>query len=270
MIKPIILIISCKKDKDAKNNQAVFDTWISEWVNQIPYKFILGCGNVREFEDEVVVNAPDDLSGVAEKLKQALIPFYRNYSHFFICFPDTYVNVPRLLKSDFASGDYIGNFESHRNQSSESGSGKYYAHGGCGYWVSNRLAQLLIQSEVNHPSDDVWTGTVAAQNRVQMLQDSRYTETGNGLCTVNDGNITVHLSEFAPNKEYNKKQMYETHRLFKVIAADPKYQPESVDLKSYMLDQGQEYQLRAGTKLWTPRDLARSKVLHYSTQPWFG
>lgn len=252
-IRPVILIVSCKADQDRGYNDAIGETWLKQWPNQIQHVFLLGKGCSQICDDELVLSVSDERDGIAYKVQSGLHwALETGYTHMFVCFTDTYVHIPRLLDSDFTIGHYIGNFTSHPH---EKWTNAFYAHGGAGYWISRDFAKILMHDRPTHNSDDVWIGSMAIQHQIPFVQDDRYTDTGTGLCTPNDNHISVHLSEFANDWNYNLNQMYDVHQRSMNTKPDPNYKSFRPNLINKKQETGSLYHLRAGTKLWSPKDI---------------
>lgn len=273
-MKTIILIVSCRDDADSGKNDVVRETWLRQWPDLIPHKFILGRGCQKTHDDELVFDVFDGflnpevepMEGTSGKIQAALAwAVNQGYSHMFICFPDTYVHVPRLLASKYWKGHYIGNFLGHSN--------RFYAKGGAGYWLSAWCAEKLVAAgKPNHPSDDVWIGRWLTLNtQVHLYHDARYVDSNadslrddygypiEPFCADSNHNISIHLSELNYPAPYNTTLMHETHEKSKNANVD-----DSGVWREVCLTNEELYWLQLAAPQWTTRDLERITAAGYS------
>lgn len=210
-MKPIILIMSCKRDKENGNNQAIRDTWLKSWGGLIDYRFVLGDGNVQENEDEIIVSCDDRYLWLTEKVFEAYKwAASNNYTHTFKCDTDTYVHIPRLLKSDFSRADYIGHV--CRN---------WYMAGGCGYWLGPKALSVITNRPLHiyHRAEDLNIGQYMKSNDISLTHDSRYTlwceqDLNKGkVCKTDNDIISIHLTYNQDSGGYNKDWMYAAHKI---------------------------------------------------------
>lgn len=192
VVKPIILILSCKRDIENGSNDVCRQTWIKEWGHLVDYRFFIGnsdtgCPSVSWKcpllqQDEIVLEVPDSYYFLPFKT-QAMLGWAleKGYTHFFKCDTDTYVHIPRLLKSGFENHYYTGNF-------SITGS---YASGGAGYWVNAEAAKKLVDAKAYNGGEDKWVGSTLG-GRDSGHNDIRYSHHFESLVNA-DGIATYSL-----------------------------------------------------------------------------
>lgn len=169
--------MSCKRDRDY--HQLARDTWLKDCP--VDYRFFLGEGQIGPLqEDEVLLPVGDYYRDAAQKMK-AIIKWVlpKDYDYIFKCDVDTYVCIPRLLKSGF---------EQHR----WSGYGGPPPYGGSGYWINRQAMEILSKSEIDSPAEDHWVGRNLNAAGWQPLQDKRYFSLTDEGPTVNNDHITAH------------------------------------------------------------------------------
>ena len=180
MSKPVILINSCKPNRDRGCNSAIRETWGIR--ARIPYYFILGKGNspLYGIYDELFFDVIDDYWGQAWKNRESLRwALAQGYDQFFLAADDTYIDTNKLL-SNIPSGDYVGNCEGTPKCPEKDGVPFDYCHGGPGYWVSKRMAEVLSRHEINtdiwqhHRLCDQWVGSLMAAADIEPVYDPRY------------------------------------------------------------------------------------------------
>jgi|HubBroStandDraft_4_1064222.scaffolds.fasta_scaffold02564_3 hypothetical protein len=203
---PVILISSCVRDRRNGFQQAIRDTWGKSPA--IPYRFFLGDVEAEE-GDEVSLPCPDNYFSLPQKTKLSLEWALENdYSHAFRCFTDTFIDTIRLRASAYAEGDYIGNPFQH-------GTKGFFMHGGPGYWLSRRAAEIVVGSELSMSEqlEDQWVGRCLIDTEVTVKVDYRYSM-GRSYCyyqlpVLPDNEvISEHLSK--NRDKYEKWQMYKS------------------------------------------------------------
>ena len=217
MNKPIVLITSCWGDEQKLCNELIRRTWTQN--RALPYRIVMGGEKRPPLEDEMLVNSPDDYKNLSykrrESIRQALSD---GYTHLFCAYRDTYINVGRLLNSDYSRADYIG----HVCRASWPKGWLSYAFcdGGAGFWLSAEAARIVasapIESDAEHSGasqyDDGWIGRTLTKAGILPIDDRRYsmgTSYGdNKEEPVLRGNdkITCHLSKETGN--YNPQWMW--------------------------------------------------------------
>jgi hypothetical protein len=208
MPKILIAIASCKLWEDNGNNQAVRDTWKKDVPADIDCVFFQGEGS-NWTKDTIVVDAPDDYHGIIRKTQAIHSLAYNNgYDFVFQCWPDTYVNVPFLLKSGFEKHDYFGHSSPYVHDWFRKEVPQGYLGGGEGWWTSRRACEIIMKAEAttsplynNGAADDLWWGFVLAKAGIKMVDHPDY---GNG--------ITLHGSVHTGGQDkYDKNWMYATY-----------------------------------------------------------
>ena len=187
---PIILTISCAKDRDL-GQKAVRETWrhLSQgWP--FDQKFLLGRGNTDEQADEWILDADDGYGGILEKLRAA----YRRASEYdftFVACIDTYIVPCRLQTSGYRQHNFSG-----ARCASEP-----HASGGNGYWLSRVTRNFLAtQPLIGGYADQADSAQLYAYGW-ELYDDQRY-----------GTSITKHLSR--GTGVYDPAWMYETHKKF--------------------------------------------------------
>lgn len=187
-VPPIILVISCAKDRVAVQ-QAVRDTWLPWWPHD--QVFLLGRGNMDPQGDEWILDVDDSYNGLQAKLKAA---YARSllYDQAFICCSDTYIVPSRLLASGFNNHDFSG----------ARCTNEPHASGGNGYWLSLRAREFLSTQPLlpGMYADQVDSAQLSLEG-ILLHDDQRY-----GL------SITKHLSR--GTGVYDPAWMYATHKNF--------------------------------------------------------
>jgi hypothetical protein len=156
------------------------ETWLKDC--SVDYRFVLGQNQVGSLAvDEIAFDVTDLNQGCYDKTR-SLVRFALDggYDYLFKCDIDSYVHVPRLLRSGFEQHEFVG---------------YQGCYGGSGYWVNRRCMSLLVSPENACPfrrSEDGWTLQSLASFGVQPYQDPRYHSlTKEGPSPTND-RITVH------------------------------------------------------------------------------
>ncbi len=215
---PKVLLAICGWSNGAANgeHQAARDTFLQE-VKEFPnltYKFFIGDGtptgedetallaslrrNNRENyrlvapvpvfpqDDEVMVAAPDDYQHISYKSRAAhRWAVEHGFDYIFLCYPDTAVDVERLMLSGFEGKDYVGRPLTNPT---------LYAKGGQGRWLSKRAAQLVAAAPVTDWAEDRWVGTIMLRNNIALRADNRYVDFPE-IPRSSNNYITSHLSE---------------------------------------------------------------------------
>jgi len=182
-MKPIILIHATPQDQKRGIVQAIRNTWVHEWGDLIPHRFIYDrTFPFRPIDDEEVFDVEPGYWVMMEKTKAACQwALNRDYTHVFVICSDTYVVVPRLLKSGYADHDYSG----HRADEGHAG-------GGCGYWLSVPAMQAVIRWPTYADYEDRWVGVACGGAGIQCFHDPRY---WGYVHPWLEGIITVHLHQ---------------------------------------------------------------------------
>src|ERR1035437_8027519 len=107
-VKVLGLTKSCAGDRGLPQRVAR-ERWVGAWGHLVDHRFVLGTGHSDAQPGELMVDAPDDYYGVPFKDHAAWRWAIENgYDYVFQASVDTYVAVPRLLKSGFEKHDSTG------------------------------------------------------------------------------------------------------------------------------------------------------------------
>ena len=133
-------------------------------------------------DDEVILHVPDGYVHLPYKTRESCKwALERGFEYIFECFPDTYINLDRLMGSGFEKHDYTGH---------QCGG---YAAGGPGYWISRKSAQIIADEPiVTEWAEDRWVGRVMQEHKVPFVPDQRYAESPLAP-RVNNDIITSHM-----------------------------------------------------------------------------
>ena len=186
-MRPLISIMSCHAHR--RWQQQLRETWLKECP--VDYRFFLGSPGLKDAkDDEVLLDAPDTYEDLSSKVQAA----YRwvvahGYNHTFKCDVDTYVCVPRLLRSGFEGHDHIG-------QRGVGGNNQPY--GGSGYWLSRRALEFLASAPCSrdtrcYNAEDWWVWATLSFNSVCPTEhDGRYSMTEGRIPLPTNDIITYH------------------------------------------------------------------------------
>lgn len=157
-------------------------------------------------DDEVVLHVPDDYLHTSYKTQAAAAwAVDRGFDYIFGCFSDTYINLKRLMESDFEKYPYSG---------MQCGG---YAAGGPGYWIDRASAQKLVsETVISEWAEDRWVGDVMRKHGIECHYDPRYVETP-ALPQPGNDFITSHLAH-TPTV-FNPQMLYDAHRAAQVQVA---------------------------------------------------
>jgi hypothetical protein len=158
--------------------------------------------------DEVVLHVPDDYIHLSYKLReQCRWAVARKFDYAFIAAGDTYIDMPRLLASDFAAHEYSGYWG---NSYINADAGCAYAGGGRGFWLNSRALSIISNAGISHWAADLWIGKVLKESGISLYDDVRYQDYPRIPLKENEY-ITSHLFG-EPTGRYNPQRMYEVHR----------------------------------------------------------
>jgi hypothetical protein len=199
-MKPIILIHTTPQDQKRGIVQAIRNTWVHEWGDLIPHRFIYDrTFPFRPIDDEEVFDVEPGYWVMMDKTKAACLwALNRGYTHVFVICSDTYVVVPRLLASGFENHHYSG----HRADEGHAG-------GGCGYWLDAVAVRAVIDAHSFSDYEDRWVGTVLKEAGIKCFHDPRY---WGYVHPWLEGIITVHLHQ--GDGMFNPIQMLYQHDIF--------------------------------------------------------
>lgn len=190
-MKILIAIMSCARDK--QYHQRARETWLKN--SPVDYKFVLGSQTPLK-SDELSLNAPDDYWGLKLKVKELFrYALEHEYDYVFKCDIDTYVYIPRLLKSGFENYDW-------------SGYGQPY--GGSGYWVSRRSMEYLVNDTLDYDKregEDWWAFRILSGKHLVSHQDSRYHSLTNEGPSPENEIITSHWYSDGDRAVHSKERL---------------------------------------------------------------
>lgn len=212
-MKVLIAIVGWAKGATNGDHQVMRDTWLRDTSKYpgLEYKFFIGdgtpmtedetelyrsvrqCGHPSlgkppvkiEFTpqpDEILVHTPDDYAHITAKSREALRwAVAQGFDYIFTCYPDTYINIERLMNSGFARHDYVGLSIG-------------YAKGGQGRWLSRRAATQVMNEPITDWAEDRWVGDILTRRGIPLHEDRRYVDYPLAPRPENDY-ITSHLAE---------------------------------------------------------------------------
>lgn len=194
----LFAIMSCWLCEVNGDNQSVRDTWIKDlapWTS-VDYKFFHGSGysaypgsdkkysrdDVDEVPlDVVVLESPESYIHLIERAQELYTwAHQRGYDHVFKCYPDTLVDVDKLMSSGFEQYDYFGHWLTAPGTPRGDGTVNQYGclGGGEGYWLSKRACELIIKAIpcIDPIGEDTWVGEVMGRNGIEMIDHVGYGE----------------------------------------------------------------------------------------------
>ena len=185
-VKPLVLTISCARDRPC--HAGIGETWLKEWGHLIDHRFVLGhvCAPAKEWE--LVFPVEDGYGDVPKKHQEALRwAKAQGYEYVFMSDIDTYIAVPRLLRSGYEKHDFVGCRCANENHQS----------GAAGYWLSAKAFDPLINTDATgHSWSDMWTWHTLEKAGIHLHHDPRYACFHELIPTTeqwNDGTVTVNL-----------------------------------------------------------------------------
>lgn len=213
-MKVAIFSISSHRDVATGWQQAIRDTWMKEWGDKIPCFFLMGTGPEGKRHNELHFDVDDSYEGMPFKTHAACrwAAQGKEYDYVFISCADTYVAVPRLLRSGFEGKDYVG-----------CACDGPHLSGGTGYWLSRKAFGYLARCKPHGGYEDLWVGQQLEAANIPRTHDPRYhAPSYDGPPFSGDwsgGKITVHLSR--GTGVYDPKWMINCHRSYLDAEADP-------------------------------------------------
>ena len=225
------------------DHQAIRETWGAEVAKypNLDYKIFIGDGTPVSAEDDALLEPSLVHAGKGHKIKarstrnqpktnyvpkddEVLVPcpdgylymghktwhshrwaLDHGYDYIFQCFPDTFIDIGKLMNSHFDEHNFIG--------APIGGSkGIKFAAGGCGYWLDRQATEVILATRPDDWAEDRWVGKRLADKGIFLWQDNRYGDQ-NRQPRSNNLFITWHLCD-TPNV-YDNNQMREAYRLSK-------------------------------------------------------
>lgn len=178
-MKVLIAIITCQRDRSYE--RLLRETWLQSC--SVDCRFFLGKNISNLKADEISLDVPDApirFAGVEKTKRIIRYGLSKDYDYLFKCDIDTYVHVPRLMKSAFECHDW-------------SGFGEPY--GGSGYWLSRKMMNVLVEKSTDvsiTESEDSWVSRNLRREGFIAHQDPRYHSLTNEGPTPNNSIITSH------------------------------------------------------------------------------
>lgn len=114
--------------KNTHRRESIRKTWGKQ--SSVEISFFVG----GQSTDTVCLPCGDFYGDCAEK-QLLMIDYCQNYDYAFFCDDDTYVVVDRLLSCGFENHDYMGS--GYQTKGS-------YAHGGSGYFLSQKAMRSIL------------------------------------------------------------------------------------------------------------------------------
>lgn len=186
--KVLVAISSCQGFEDKGWNDSLRNTWLPDLAaHRWDYKFFHGRGAAAFKDDIVVVDSDDAYFDLTTKTKEKTKWAVRQgYEYVFMCFPDTFPCIERLVVCDFRKYEYYGTVFQHQG-------GTPYCQGGCGYFLSRRAAQIVAFSSQNYPNEDCFVGDLMHSAHIAPGHNDQFCYSGPGPLKTNQV-VTNHLS----------------------------------------------------------------------------
>lgn len=138
-MKVLIAVVSCARDY--ATHELIRQTWAKD--ASVAVRFFVGNGSKCNGRDEIWLDVPDDWNGLPAKTQKVCRYAAMNgYDFLFKTDTDSYVSIPRLLRSGFEKYHYSGSCGEQANVYPDS---CFPANGG-GYWLSRRSFEYLADN----------------------------------------------------------------------------------------------------------------------------
>lgn len=210
-----IAALSCTYVGDQLNgrNDAARDTWVKTWGHMIDFRYFYPNNRVAALPDEIVTDTPDTGDrGIPFQSHAAHVWAVENdYDYAYICCPDIYPVVPRLLTCGFEWHDCIGRLcpEGHLS-------------GAPGFMVSRRALKVLAASKPYHEYDDLRIYRALVAGGINITHDTRFWADNQhgppfpydrpGCWTSGGGVVALHLGR--GTNTFNPQWMRDCHRSY--------------------------------------------------------
>jgi hypothetical protein len=158
-------------------HEPIRETWGSKIKACTKYdhthlKFFFGNGSswlLAPHHDEVHIDAPDEYKDLSKKVNKILeYSISEGYDFTYLCDTDTFCRVDRLhelLWHSCTQSDYLGWIIPWEPK---------FAFGGCGFVVSRRAAQIVVNEPVQDPMDDISIGKILyGRNGITVIDGVR-------------------------------------------------------------------------------------------------
>lgn len=168
-MKSIILITSCAYH--LTKNEQCRNTWLKQWNQLVDYKFVLGQGNSKKLDDELVLSVDDTYQGLPQKIQAShKWALEKGYDYILKTDCDVFMHVPRLFQSNFEKHPYSGNLFWPE--------AKYRFVLGSAYWLNKKASEILVKAKLPaypaYGGDDVWVGRIMQENDIPIHHEPRY------------------------------------------------------------------------------------------------
>jgi hypothetical protein len=165
MVKVLVVTQSCQRDLENGRQNAIEETWLDRWGHLITHRFVLG--GALSFNGSFgnwYFPVPDHYDAVAFKCHAAMQQAREEgYTNVFYSDTDTFINVPKLLVSDYTRAPYIG-------LRCDQG----HASGGAGFWVSGPAIKVLAEAKPTSGFSDMWVADHLRRAGIGLDADNRY------------------------------------------------------------------------------------------------
>lgn len=199
-MNPIIMIVSCERDRERGFNMTPRSTYLNRWGHLIRHQFLLGRPSAPWATDECAVDTGDHYEAVWQKSNAACkLLLGSSFTHMLLCDVDTYVVIPRLLE---ATRDPCIDYMGYRCDEGHAGQGH-------GIWLSRRACAALVQDPAGSNHFDWHAGQVLPKYGIHLTENPEFL--GAMPKTWKDSGITAHLGRGTGN--WNPTWMHNAHDL---------------------------------------------------------
>jgi hypothetical protein len=207
MDSKIILVSSCVRDRLNGHQQAARDCWA--YHSNVTHKFFIGDMEPEAFDEVGLPWCPDNYFSLPQKTQDSLKwALNQNYDWMFRAFTDTFIDPQRFEAYQPTSG-YVGN-TSFSPQI-------LFAHGGPGYWLGKREAEIIVNSPIEGPferMEDQWVAWTLAKHGIKPVHEPLFSMGQSyGFCEPSvlskNKTITCHLSNWC--NKYDNAWMYQAY-----------------------------------------------------------
>ena len=152
----VITVLSCHRDRDIGCHDCIRNTWGKEAkeLGIDVFFFIGGECPTALAGDEFWLDVPDGYYDLPHKTKAVAAWLLSDtlYTYMLKCDNDTFLVPELLFNTGFWKTDYSG-----------TPINEVYMHGGAGYFLSKRAAQIVAHSEVDEEAEDRWVGRMLSK-----------------------------------------------------------------------------------------------------------
>lgn len=216
MSKILLAVRTCAMFRGSRV-KAQRETWAQPHA-EIDIRFFYGRNPIRDLQpDEVQLDVDDSYQGLPMKVREICRWALANgYTYVFMCDDDVYVQVDRLMASDFAQlGHYVG-----RKRCASGGLPAPYCSG-FSYWLSAKAMKVVAEAATmpSQPFEDRWVGNVLFQKGIHAIGDYRYlvidsrrNAKDHGTEGPRRGNLVITAAEFDADRMHKVHQEWLTVR----------------------------------------------------------